>query len=172
MHPSTDRYERSTEDLIKARKAQIEDAGALMKIKDRYIHVALTEEDGITSGLKFRDMRGSNTFLINLWASLLALFRHECLKLNYLPSGPEALGFTHFQSGGMWAEDLQGRHGGFPENSTDQMVCPKCLESNPSDKCRLRLDPEKIVVCPLCGWEPFQLRVQSNEDFEARGLDT
>ena len=99
------------------------------------------------SGLAFRDVRGSSSYLANLYDALMALYRHELMKLGYYPKpGASWSAFTAGMT--MWAEDV-APGSEFPEQSADGRCCPNC------EPGRLRLDPEVVIKCNTCGHEPL-----------------
>jgi hypothetical protein len=99
------------------------------------------------SGLSFNDIRGSSTYLANLWDALTAIYRLELQKLGYYPK-PGARWSAFLAGFGMWAEDVPPR-GELPEQFTETYPCPNC------EPGRLCLDPDAILKCNTCGHEPL-----------------
>lgn len=169
------KYVPSMGDMMSKRRSQIEDAKAHRKLNPgNVIHVAAMESDGLTCGLKFRDVRGSDTYLLQLWEALQAVFRHEAFKLGYLPAGPAAAGYSLGPKGlgGMWAEDVAKNSILFQEQAIeDTRICSRCVLMDEKagkhprpEGYEMVLDPEKIIYCPVCNYEPFQLRIQTDAD--------
>jgi hypothetical protein len=100
------------------------------------------------SGLAFRDIRGSSTYLANLYDALMAIYRFELMKLGYYPKPGASWSAFTAGMGAMWAEDVP-RGGEFPEGFTEGWPCRNC------EPGRLHLDPDVILKCNTCGYEPL-----------------
>lgn len=99
------------------------------------------------SGLAFVDVRGSSTYLAQLWDALMAVYRFELMKQGYYPK-PGAKDSVYGLGFNMWAEDIPPL-GEFPENRSEARACLKCEDG------RVVLDPDVILKCDSCGDGPL-----------------